>query len=106
MSDLDLDAIRARLAAYANDLAECPDGHEYVIGTGWRFLYPNAPADVRALLAEVERLRGELGRIEHDARLSANPARAHSAHISYEELLGGYSVIADIASRALENATP
>jgi hypothetical protein len=55
-----------------------------------------------ALAAENARLREALRSIEHDARLSANPARAHSGQVSYDELLAGYAEIADAARALLE----
>lgn len=51
---------------------------------------------------EVLMLRNALRSIEHDAKLNADPARAHSGQVSYNELLDGYAEIAAAAKRALD----
>lgn len=61
MTDLDLGAIRARLEA-AKKVRHYEDrglAHREG-GEAWSVLYEHAPTDIPALLAEVERLRGEL----------------------------------------------
>jgi len=59
---------------------------------------------ISELEEENKRLRAALRSIEHDAKLKADPARAHSSHMSYGELLSGYSALAGLARHALKGA--
>lgn len=96
MTDLDLDAIRQRVEA-AKKVRHYEDrglAHREG-GEAWSVLYEHAPTDIPALLAEVERLRGEVAelktsltelqpssavaRAERAERVAESTKRAHDA---------------------------
>ena len=64
-------------------------------------LLPEQARQLERVLQEHARMRAALGSIERNAILSADPSAAHSAQISYDELLGGYLALADVARDAL-----
>ncbi len=90
----------------AKYIAELLAEHKEYVKVGNR-LYAEAPVYdfaeiIEQQMARIKELETALRAIEHDARLSSDPQRAHSCQISFDELLSGYGAIADQAKAALE----
>ena len=116
MSDLDLAAIKARLAAASPHECSCPSYYAKeeaaltelcaVHGEAGQELFDNAHGDLSALVAEVERLRDRIVTIDIDGRpvRMDTVAEAEAAVAAIEEYAAKLEPRLALAERVIESA--